>query len=123
MPAKTLVQEMESRVREILAAHNIEPGHPRAIRNAACELTLFYDILSAGLIASKTDSWRCQDETILDGVRALALDRIAESFRHVVRLEADKLEAFAFGVALTQSPEHPITIAIVSEDGIREWEF
>jgi hypothetical protein len=123
MPAQTLVQEMESRVRHILAAHNIEPGPARAIRNAAAELTLFYDILSNGIMASKSDSWGDKDEVILNGVKSLALERIGQSFRHVAKLEDDKLEIFAFGVALTQSPEHPITIAIVSEDGIREWEF
>lgn len=123
MPAKTLVQEMESRVREILAAHNIEPGPARAIRNAAAELTLFYEILSSGLLASKCDTWDDKDEVILQGIRSLALDRIGQSFRHVAKLEDDKLEMFAFGVALTQSPEHPITIAIASDDGIREWEF
>lgn len=123
MKTQTQVQEMETRVRQILAAHNMEPGTARAIRNAACELTLFYDILSAGLMASKCDSWGDRDEVILQGVRSLALDRIGQSFRHVAKLEDDKLEIFAFGVALTQSPEHPIIIAIASEDGVREWEF
>ena len=123
MPDQTMTQQMETRVREILAAHNIEPGTARAIRNAACELTLFYEILSSGLMASKCDSWGDKDEVILNGVRALAVERIGQSFRHVAKLEADKLDMFAFGVALTRSPEHPIIIAIASDDGVREWEF
>ena len=123
MTAKNQVQEMEARVRQILAAHNMEPGTARAIRNAACELTIFYDILSSGLMASKCDSWGDKDEVILNGVRALAVERIGQSFQHVAKLEADKLDMFAFGVALTRSPEHPIIIAIASDDGVREWEF